>query len=58
MAKNLYTNQSHLTTRPEIENEENSYQDVITLVGKGVTYKGGGRTTSDDQYFWQAPKLP
>lgn len=58
MAKNLYTIQSHLTNRPEIENEENSYQDVITLVGKGVTYKGGGRTTSDDQYFWQAPKLP
>lgn len=58
MAKNLYTIQSHLTNRPEIENEENSYQDVITLVGKGVTYKGGGRTTSDDQYFWQAPNLP
>ena len=58
MAKNLYTIQSHLTNRPEIENEENSYQDVITLIGKGVTYKGGGRTTSDDQYFWQAPKLP
>lgn len=58
MAKNLYTIQSHLTNRPEIENDENSYQDVITLVGKGVTYKGGGRTTSDDQYFWQAPKLP
>lgn len=58
MAKNLYTIQSHLTNRPEIENEENFYQDVITLIGKGVTYKGGGRTTSDDQYFWQAPKLP
>lgn len=58
MAKNLYTIQSHLTNRPEIENDENSHQDDITLIGKGVTYKGGGRTTSDDQYFWQAPKLP
>lgn len=55
MAKNLYILASNLHSRSEAESPDRTQKsESITLVPEGFKYKWG-QTTSDDEYFWQAP---
>lgn len=55
MAKNLYILASNLHSRSEAESHDGTRKtESITLVPEGFKYKWG-QTTSDDEYFWQAP---
>lgn len=55
MAKNLYILASNLHSRSEAESPDRTRKsESITLVPEGFKYKWG-QTTSDDEYFWQAP---
>lgn len=55
MAKNLYILASNLHSRSEAESHDRPQKsESITLVPEGFKYKWG-QTTSDDEYFWQAP---
>lgn len=55
MAKNLYIFASNLHSRSEAESHDRTQiSESITLVPEGFKYKWG-QTTSDDEYFWQAP---
>lgn len=55
MAKNLYILASNLHSRSEAESHDRTQKsESITLVPEGFKYKWG-QTTSDDEYFWQAP---
>ena len=55
MAKNLYIISSNLHSRSEAESPDRTQKsESITLVPEGFKYKWG-QTTSDDEYFWQAP---
>lgn len=55
MAKNLYIIGSNFHSRSEAESHDGTQKsESITLVPEGFKYKWG-QTTSDDEYFWQAP---
>ena len=55
MAKNLYILASNLHSSSEAESHDRTQKsESITLVPEGFKYKWG-QTTSDDEYFWQAP---
>lgn len=55
MAKNLYILASTLHSRSEAESHDRTQKSKsITLVPEEFKYKWG-QTTSDDEYFWQAP---
>lgn len=55
MAKNLYIISSNFHSRSEAESHDGTQKsESITLVPEGFKYKWG-QTTSDDEYFWQAP---
>lgn len=56
MAKNLFSLSCHAENRPEVESDGNE-SAYITLLPQGVEYNAGGTKTTDEDYFWQAPKL-
>ncbi len=56
MAKNLFYLSCHAENRPEVESDGNE-SAYITLLPQGVEYNAGGTKTTDEDYFWQAPKL-
>ncbi len=56
MAKNLFYLSCHTENRPEVESDGNP-DTYITLLPEGVEFNYGGMPTTDEDYFWQAPKL-
>ncbi len=54
MAKNLYWLQAHLRSEYQTEGKRGANSRMIMLVPKG--FLSGGGVTTDDAYFWQAPR--
>ena len=58
MAKNLYILQTNTFNQAEPEGDSNHEQGYhVALVPQGVEYPNSDYNTTDEQWFWQTPKL-